>query len=322
MLKQKQEKVVIRLLRQITLLFANSQAWGGFICPSNGDDVLFSSPVFFFTPCTAHWVNNSSRLGMHPFFSAAAVLGRFGLLRTGRFFATHPTSWLNLCLGRLHLYPLFPATSFLMKISTRTLLLPLLLTASGLFTACTDKEKDDAPTPADPTPAFQMSSYFDFVATTPAGGTAHSGYGTGHRPLDITATATLAPQVLALDFVAGSDNAYFEVERAKLSAKWLGTYALRCRNRPTDPVFTSYVYSVRTGGGLSGVIYRFSDTTRELSGDVTITAYDAQRQLVSGTYTVNAPDQDEPGKTLSPASPKCTIILTGTFEHLKVTPRE
>ena len=58
-------------------------------------------------------------------------------------------------------------------------------------------------------------------------------------------------------------------------------YALRCRNRPTDPVFTSYVYSVHSNGGLTG--------------DVTITAYNAKRQLVSGTYTVRAPEQTGPG---------------------------
>ena len=67
---------------------------------------------------------------------------------------------------------------------------------------------------------------------------------------------------------------------------------MRCRNRLTDPVFTSYVYSVRSNSGLSGGVYRFSDTARELTGNVTITAYDAKRQLVSGTYTVRPPRTD------------------------------
>jgi hypothetical protein len=192
---------------------------------------------------------------------------------------------------------------------------------SGLLTACTDKEKNEDPAPAAPAPAFEMSSYFDFVTITPSGGTAHSGYGTGYRPADITGTAILTPQVVALNFVAGSDNAYFEVERASLSTQWLGTYALRCRNRPTSPVFASYVYSVRNGSGLSGSIYRFSDIVRELTGNVTITAYDTRRQLVSGTYTVKAPDQTEPGKMSSPSNPTCTIILEGTFENLEVKPQ-
>lgn len=205
-----------------------------------------------------------------------------------------------------------------MKTFTRTLLLAALTATSALFSACSDKEKEEAPAPADPTSAFQMSSYFDFVTITPAGGNAHSGYGTGHRPADITGTATLGPQVLALNFVAGFDNTYFEVERTKLSAKWLGTYTLRCRNRPTDPVFTSYLRG-STNGGTS--IYRLSDFTRDLTGNVTVTAYDAKRQLISGSYEVRAPEQRDPSATVASTDPKCTIILEGTFENLKVKPQ-
>ena len=64
-----------------------------------------------------------------------------------------------------------------------TLLLASLTAASGLCTACSDKDKENAPAPAGPTPAFQMSGYVDFVTTTPAGGAAHPGYGTGQRTL-------------------------------------------------------------------------------------------------------------------------------------------
>ncbi|SFQ32264.1 hypothetical protein [Hymenobacter arizonensis] len=201
-----------------------------------------------------------------------------------------------------------------MKIFTRTLLLVALASASGIFTACSDKT--EAPAPADPTPTFKMGSYFDFVTTTPAGGTAHTGFGTTHSALDIKGTASLAPQVLALDFIAGTDNAYFEVDRAKLSAAWTGTYTLRCRNRPTDAVFTSYIYKVTTGS----VIYRLSDFTQDLTGNVTITAYDAKRQLVSGSFEVRAPEQRDP-TTTSTTAPKCTILLAGEFNNMKVKPQ-
>lgn len=197
-----------------------------------------------------------------------------------------------------------------MRISTRTLLLAALTTA--LFTACSDKT--EAPAPADPDPAFRMGSYFDFITITPAGGTAHSGFGTTHSVLDIKGSAALNTQVLVLDFAAGTDNAHFEVDRAKLSANWLGAYTLRSRNRPTDPVFTSYVYS-RNG---ASSIYRFSDFTQELTGNVTITAYDAKRQLVSGSYEVRAPEQRDPTSTGVNNDPTCTILLAGDFDNLKV----
>ena len=199
-----------------------------------------------------------------------------------------------------------------MKIFTRTLFLATLTTASAVFTACSDKT--EAPAPADPDPAFRMGSYFDFATITPAGGTAHSGFGTTHSSLDIKGRAAMDTQVLVLDFAAGADDAHFEVDRAKLSADWLGTYNLRCRNRPTDPVFTSYVYS---RNGVSS-IYRFSDLTPDLTGNVTITAYDAKRQLVSGHYEVRAPEQLDPTNTGSNNEPKCTIILAGDFDNLKV----
>lgn len=198
-----------------------------------------------------------------------------------------------------------------MKIFTRTLLLTILTTASALFTACSDKA--EAPTPADPEPAFRMGSYFDFTTITPSGGTAHSGFGTTHSSLDIKGNAMLDTQVLVLNFAAGADDAHFEVDRAKLGTNWLGTYALRCRNRPTDAVFTSYVHSSK---GVSS-IYRFSDFILDLTGDVTITTYDAKRQLVSGHYEVRAPEQLDPTNTSSNA-PKCTIILAGDFENVKV----
>ncbi|UOQ66396.1 hypothetical protein [Hymenobacter volaticus] len=199
-----------------------------------------------------------------------------------------------------------------MKIFTRMLFLAALTTASAVFTGCSDKA--EAPTPADPDPAFRMGSYFDFTTITPAGGTAHSGFGTTHSALDIKGSAAISTQVLALDFTAGADDAHFEVDRARLSADWLGTYALRCRKRPTDPVFTSYVHSAN---GVSS-IYRFSDFALDLTGDVTITTYDAKRQLVSGHYEVRAPEQLDPTNTGISNAPKCTILLAGDFENLKV----
>jgi hypothetical protein len=201
---------------------------------------------------------------------------------------------------------------YFMKIFIRTLFLAAFTAAAASFTACSDKR--DEPTPADPDPAYRMGSYFDFVTVTPAGGTAHSGFGTTHSPLDIKAVATEGPQVVALDFTAGKDNVHFELDRAKLGTKWMGTYSLRCRTRPTDPVFTSYVRS--ENGGSS--IYRLSDFTQDLTGNVTITAYDAKRQLVSGTFEVNAPEQRDPYSTGNFNDPKCTIILGGDFNNLKV----
>lgn len=185
--------------------------------------------------------------------------------------------------------------------------------SSVVLVACSDKHDD--PAPADPSPSYTLSSYFDFTSITPAGGTAHYGYGTGHSSLDIKGDGTMNAQVLALDFAAGTDMVHLEVDRAALGTAWTGTYALRSRNQQAAPVFTSYIYKGASGGSS---IYRFSDTTNDLIGDVTITTYDAKRQLVSGRFAVEAPRQLDPNAGFSPDAPKCAIILQGDFKNLKV----
>ncbi|UOG75074.1 hypothetical protein MTX78_00410 [Hymenobacter tibetensis] len=197
-----------------------------------------------------------------------------------------------------------------MRLSTRTLFLAALATV--LATACSDKTEE--PIPADPDSTLRMGSYFDFTTITPAGGTAHSGFGTTHSSLDIKGSAAMDTHLLVLDFSAGTDAVHFEIDRTKLTASLLGAYALRSSARPTEPVFTSYVY--RRNGGSS--IYRFSDFTQNLTGDVTITAYDAKRQLASGHYEVRAPEQRDPTSIGINNDPTCTILLAGDFENLKV----
>ncbi|MBT9392035.1 hypothetical protein KLP40_02560 [Hymenobacter sp. NST-14] len=187
--------------------------------------------------------------------------------------------------------------------------------ASLMLVACSDKQNDPAP---DPTPDLTLSSYFDFTTVTPAGGVAHHGYGTGHSSLAIKGEGAMNAQILALDFAAGTDAVHLEVERAALGSTWTGTYALRSRNQQTAPVFVSYIYRGASGGSS---IYRFSDTTNDLIGDVTITAYDARRQLVSGRFAVEAPRQLDPNAGFSPDAPKCAIILQGDFKNLKIKVR-
>ncbi|WP_310396929.1 hypothetical protein [Hymenobacter sp.] len=70
-------------------------------------------------------------------------------------------------------------------------------------------------------------------------------------------------------------------------------------------------------GSGSFSIGRFNDFTRELTGNATITAYDAKRQLVTGSYEVPAPEQNEPPKAGLSTDPNCTIILAGTFKNLR-----
>ena len=176
--------------------------------------------------------------------------------------------------------------------------------ATTLLAGCSDKASE-APAPADPVPTYKMGHYFYYPAS-------NSGGGTLHPTQDIKGEARLFPQVLAFDFTAAPDAPHFELDRAQLKPDWVGTYTLRCRARPTDPVFVSYSYSVGSGTR----IFRLSDFTQTLTGDVTITAYDAKRQLISGHFEVEAPNQLDP--TTSDLDKKCTITIFGDFTDMKI----
>ena len=187
--------------------------------------------------------------------------------------------------------------------------LTLHLAAAGCLLASCSHEQE--PTPADPTPSATMSRQFAYPTT----GTV---IGAEHASQEIKAVATEQPNVVTLDFTTIPDEIYFELDRAALSAQWVGTYALRCEQRPTDPVFTSFLYARPEVKATS--ILRLSDWTPQLGGSVTITRYDAARHLVSGSYRVEAPTQRDLTETTSPNQP-CDLTVTGTFTDLKLEVR-
>ncbi|MCB2376609.1 hypothetical protein LGH70_03390 [Hymenobacter sp. BT635] len=193
-----------------------------------------------------------------------------------------------------------------MKLFTRSLLFAVLLAPVGGLTACSDKAKEE-PAPADPTPTYTMGHSFYYPATNTSDGLVHPSR-------DIKGEARLFSQVLAFDFDARPDAPHFEIERVQLKSGWVGAYALRCRPRPTDPVFASYSYWRKDNSGVR--IFRFSDFSLELAGHVTITAYDAKRQLVSGSFEIKAPGENDP---LSVSiGQKCDILIFGEFTDMKV----
>ncbi|WP_210514756.1 hypothetical protein [Hymenobacter terricola] len=196
-----------------------------------------------------------------------------------------------------------------MKTFTRTLLLAALTTATGFFAACSQ----DAPAP-DLSPAFEMTSRFEFAVPVTTGGTSPGSRVLDFTPAAIKGQALLTAPLLSLDFACSGNTVHFEVDRNQLPAKWLGTYAMRCQARPTAPVGLSFVHN--WAGDV--VAFRFSDTVPQLAGNLVITAYDSKRQLVSGRYEVTAPDQLAPSQIARPGIPRCDVILTGRFTNLNV----
>lgn len=193
-----------------------------------------------------------------------------------------------------------------MKVLTPSLL--CLAAASGLLAGCSHEQ---APAPADPTPSATMSRQFAYPSTGAV-------LSAEHASPEIKAEATEQPNVVTLDFTTTPDEVYFALDRAALGTQWVGTYALRCQQRPTDPVFTSFLYA-RPQVGATAIV-RLSDWTPQLGGSVTITRYDAARHLVSGSYRVAAAAQRDLAEATSPAQP-CDLTVAGTFTDPKLAVR-
>jgi len=163
--------------------------------------------------------------------------------------------------------------------------------------------------PADPAPVVSLGRYFFF----PSLGLGDSQL---HPPPEATGEATLTPEALVLRFRAWPDELRFELDRARLPgpAAWAAPYALRSLAQPLAPASVCYRYARRlaTRAGLST-----GELATQLLGSVTITGYDARRQLLSGYYEVRVPDQPDPARA-APTGTTCTILLAGDFDNVKL----
>ncbi|HET9504628.1 MAG TPA: hypothetical protein VFO93_13890 [Hymenobacter sp.] len=168
------------------------------------------------------------------------------------------------------------------------------------------------PEATDPAPAASLGRYFFF----PSLGLGDSQL---HPPPEATAEATLTAAALVLRFRAWPDDLRFELDRARLPgpAAWAAPYALRSLAQPLAPAGVRYRYARRRAAraGLGT-----GELAAQLAGSVTITGYDARRQLLSGYYEVRAAGQPDPARA-APAGTTCTILLAGDFDNVKLRVR-
>lgn len=175
-----------------------------------------------------------------------------------------------------------------------------------ILAGCSPRSAD--PTPADPTPAAVLTRAF-VSQTTSSSATAT------YTEQNTKGDAYLSKSLLSIGLNAKIDYIGFELDRSALSNQWVGDYALRSQKRPTDPTAVLYSYTNLTTTASS--IYRLSTFASDLTGKLSITQYDADRQLISGTYTVEAPNQQDP--RLAPDSnERSQLIVAGSFTNLKI----
>lgn len=168
-----------------------------------------------------------------------------------------------------------------------------------------------SPESTDPAPVVSMGRYFYFPSLGVGDSLLHS-------PPEATGEATLTPEALVLHFRAWPDDLRFKLDRTQLSglAAWAAPYALRSPAQPLAPASVRYRYTLPATANHRVSLFRLSKLATQLTGNVTITFYDARRQLLSGYYEVRALNQPDPTRA---AGPTCTILLAGDFDNVKLT---
>lgn len=192
-------------------------------------------------------------------------------------------------------------------------LLPALLTALCL-TAC---GKHDDPQPAaDPAPQVTMTRTMSYPTAS------RRDNGLTYTQKSMSIGGQLATDALELNFDVpeGNDNLGFQVPRTTLASKLEGRYPVYSQTERSATTRASYsYYLINTHDASSTVIFSAGSVTR---GQLIITAYDAARQLLSGSFEVSLDDVADPTEhgPESSDTPRCAVRLTGTFTNLKLQP--
>ncbi len=188
----------------------------------------------------------------------------------------------------------------------------LLLAAAFLLAACAKKE---AP-PADPAPATTLARTLTFPKATSLSND------TTYAQPAMTSTGQLDGQGLRVGFAprVGRDVIQFTVPAAALVPAVVGSYELVDRSRsPGTAASVAYSFLLARNLASSGsfLIDGESYATR---GQLLITAYDAPRRLLSGSFEMVIDDlQNITDKYSVPnAPPLCNLKVTGTFTNLKL----
>ncbi|RFP66080.1 hypothetical protein D0N36_04980 [Hymenobacter lapidiphilus] len=139
----------------------------------------------------------------------------------------------------------------------------------------------------------------------------------GYSQKTLQSTATFATDKLQLDFDAmeGKDAMSFTVPRASLTAALTGVYELRSLASPAAPVASVYTFfRSRAAGSINSTTYR------NVRGQLTITGYDAQRQLLTGSYQAQLENVSDPADNngASGDALRCNVEVTGSFTNLKL----
>lgn len=192
----------------------------------------------------------------------------------------------------------------------KRLAIPALLASSLLISAC-QKDNDPQPQANLPETEVKLQRITTYLSTN------RYDNEQGYSEKTLQNTAALYADKLQLDFDAteGKDAISFTIPRASLTTGLIGTYELRSSINPEASATSAYTfYRSRAVGFINSATYR------DIQGQLTITAYDAQRKLLTGKYKGRLENIVDPAdsNTSSGDALRCNVEITGSFTNLKV----
>jgi hypothetical protein len=128
--------------------------------------------------------------------------------------------------------------------------------------------------------------------------------------------AQLSPTTLTLTLHSQpvAEQVELVVDRAALSAGYVGQYSLRSSTAPQAPTDFRYTYFLPQGFTTKPMIYRSADYP--VQSTLHITSYDAKLKLLSGTFEVLLASAPDPYDASGTSSRSCNAAIKGTFANV------
>jgi len=188
----------------------------------------------------------------------------------------------------------------------------LLALATCLATSCSEKATPEPELTPEPTATVTRTIAYRDAAQPVRRDTVF-------QQTALTPTAELSGSTLfvSLRTKPNREGFLFALNRSRLPASLVGTYSYQSRQDVAAPTNLHYYAFLPGSDGSQG--WSFGSLVNTPTGALVITAYDAKRQLLSGTFTVGISDASDPfEEDDAPTSRRCAIALNGTFANLAV----
>jgi hypothetical protein len=190
-----------------------------------------------------------------------------------------------------------------------------------VLAACSHKDADPQPAPVAPVQAATLDVKFDYYATTSLPASTQSKSLLADKPTWKQASDRLTITLEVLNVISTvDDHVDFVLPLSKQKPGLTGTYTVASQpNTTAGDALASYIRPVPSNSSAYPNVY--TSNSNQVTGTLTITSYDAKRQLLSGTYQARYSNVKGPFSFLGMGSvgdPRRDgdLTISGTFQEI------